>query len=566
MNDVVTSRIVSWILAMLFFFSSATGFSTGSKNPDPTLAPPKWPDWVHEHWVWENSGNQDSIAALVADYQAHNVPVGAIIIDRPWSVDVGSFVPDPKLYPNLASEIKRYHAMGIKVLMWCTCMVNVGSPNFQEGKDKGYFLSHGMTVKWWGGTGAFVDYTNPEAVKWWHKQLDVVLDMGIDGWKVDGADPYIMTLIPAAGHNGKYVTWKEYQNLFYQDFFQYTREKLGNDRVIFTRPVDDLPFRVGLPITFATRDNNFAGWVGDEDSDWGGMRSALNDMMSSARFNYVSYGTDIYGFRGGDKKDKNLYIRWTQLDAFCSVMENGSVGGNRPWSYDQETADIYRQFATLHTELIPYIYSQGAYSYELVKPTMRPQPGTYEYMLGDNLLVAPFFEEGNSRTVVFPKGDWIYMFDQTKQYSAGIKTLTFGLNEYPVFIRKGAIIPMNITNGITGFGSELCKNYTTVLMYPQKGEKKFGLYEEKVKGSMISYVKDANSLDIKCTSTARSLLFKVCGEAAPQAVKFAAGTALQKASSMAELVTLQSGYFIDGAVTWYAVKDVTAGTDIQVQY
>lgn len=559
-------------LVMVFFvIVSSTGgigeiIKGDSKKAEPTLNSPEWPVWVHDHWVWENEGTQESCLALVEDYLQRDIPVGAVIIDRPWATDSNTFIPDPELYPNLKEYIDKFHSLDVRVMMWATSIVNETASNYQEGKEKGYFLSGGKTVKWWGGKGALIDYTNPDAVDWWHKQMDTILDMGIDGWKVDGTDPMVMLLVHPIGLNDKFVTWAEYRDQVYRDFYEYTRLKLGKDRVISARPVDDQALQIGLPLVFTSRDINFAGWVGDNDNDWNGLQHAFSSLFASTKYNFVSYGSDIGGFRSDKNKYKDVFIRWTQLGALCPVMENGGGGEHRPWMFDEETSNIYRKYVNLHQELIPYIYSQAAYSYELVKPTMRPQLGEFIYMLGDDILVAPFFEEGNERTVVFPKGDWIYMFDETKQYSTGIKKLNFSLDEFPVYIRKGAIIPMNVTNSENNHGSALSSDYTTIAIYPEKGEKKFGLYEENEKGSMISYVKDNSSLNIKCTNTKRSMLFRIYGQPQAQSIKTADGNALQKANSMDELTTMQSGYFVENGVTWIGIKNAQNGVNIQLKY
>ncbi len=48
-----------------------------------------------------------------------------------------------------------------------TSMVNVESSNYKEGYEKNYFMNNGTVLPWWNGNGSLLDYTNPDAVKWW---------------------------------------------------------------------------------------------------------------------------------------------------------------------------------------------------------------------------------------------------------------------------------------------------------------------------------------------------------------------------------------------------------------
>ena len=69
--------------------------------------------------------------------------------------------------------------------------------------------------------------------------LTQALAYGIDGWKCDGTDPYILELVIPRGKKG-IVTRREYSNAYYGDFFNYTRNKMGNKTLIMSRPADGL--------------------------------------------------------------------------------------------------------------------------------------------------------------------------------------------------------------------------------------------------------------------------------------------------------------------------------------
>jgi alpha-D-xyloside xylohydrolase len=108
---------------------------------------------------------------------------------------------------------------------------------------------------------------------------------------------------------------------------------------------------------------------------------------------------------------------------------------------------------------------------------MRPLPeGTFHYMFGDDFLVAPIHENKLSRAVSLPPGKWRYLFDD-REVLEGPRQLTrdFPLDEYPVFIRDGAIVPLKVSRPYTGFGDQDSAEFITWLIYPN-GHSEFTLW------------------------------------------------------------------------------------------
>jgi alpha-glucosidase (family GH31 glycosyl hydrolase) len=127
-------------------------------------------------------------------------------------------------------------------------------------------------VRWWHGHGSFLDYTFPEAVEWWNAQLDIPLvTTGVDGFKCDGTDPYLLELDVfdggARGHDGKLIHYRDYADRYYGGFFNHSRTR-NPDALIMARPVDS--YNTDLYWHFAPRYVSFSGWVGDQDPDFTG--------------------------------------------------------------------------------------------------------------------------------------------------------------------------------------------------------------------------------------------------------------------------------------------------------
>jgi len=429
----------------------ATGDDDDTTGDDVTEDPvPPWPEWAFHHWVWEDESTQGSVIEMVDGYAEAQIPVGAVIIDSPWETGYNTLEWDTDRFPDPQGLIDELHSRDIRVMMWITPAINIDvEPLYSEAADAGYFMqtsedSGPAVVDWWKGDGSLIDYFNPDAVAWWHGMMDPVLAMGIDGWKCDGLDfaAIIANYSPGAGRE---VERLEYSHAYYRDFHDYTREVLGDDRINTARPVDNYGADIGGDaVAFAPVDINWAGWVGDQDSDWVGLQAALRNMYWSADYGYVAFGSDIGGYRDDDSelgRDKETFLRWAQVGAFCPVMENGGGGEHWPWRFDEETVTIYRHFTELHHLLLPYLMAEGARAFDAGTSLMTfTGAATYDYTLGPDIFVAPMIEPGTERSVHFPvDGDWTWLFGEQTTFTGGTtETLEVPLDSFPAFVRVGS--------------------------------------------------------------------------------------------------------------------------------
>ena len=204
---------------------------------------------------------------------------------------------------------------------------------------------------------------------------------------------------------------------------------------------------------------------------------------------YISH--DIGGFHGA-RIDFDLYARWLEFGAFSGILrmhsahENPHDGNARmPWVYGQRGVELMRRYFTLRTQLIPYIYSYVWQAHQESRPLLRPlyleypdleeaYRHSHEYFFGGEMLVAPVLDPSGRQTVWLPEGEWLGFFDG-RHYQGG-RTITahYALEETPVFVRAGAIIPAQPPSEY----SDAHPPDTLILNVYGSGSGRFELYED----------------------------------------------------------------------------------------
>lgn len=456
------------------------------------------PKWAFGLWISANGWNtQKETMEQLQALREHSLPATAIVLEawsdeqtfcifndakyesldqeRPYSYSDFTFPEDGK-WPDprgLAKEIQR---AGLNLVLWQIPVIKYewGEPGPQLLRDEAYAIEKGYCVlnndgtpyritDHWFKNSLLLDFTNPQAAQWWFgKRKYLLQDLGVKGFKTDGGEfLFDDTAMLYDGQTGE--TAHNLYPLQYAKAYQNFMQEHGVEGVTFSRA--GYTGAQTVPIH----------WAGDQLSEWSEFRAQLVAGLSAGLSGIPFWSFDIGGF-AGDFPSRELYLRSVAMGAFCPVMQwhseprNGQFyhtarerwnNDRSPWNLatlyrDEGVIHIYRKFANLRMNLLPYIYQEAKYCAKSARPLMAHLIVDYahdkkvwfvhdQYMFGRELLVAPITEEGTmSREIYLPAGTWHDLFlggtiegGQTIEYACPIDRI-------PVFVRDGAAIAVNL--------------------------------------------------------------------------------------------------------------------------
>lgn len=461
--------------------------------------------WTYGLWLstsFTTNYDETTVMSFIDGMLDRDIPLRVFHFDCFWMKEFhwSNFLWDDRVFPDPANMLTRIKEKGLNICVWINSYIGQESYLFNEGKENGYFIKreNGDVWQWdmWQPGMALVDFTNPDAYKWFQDKLEVLLDMGVDCFKTDFGERIPTDAVYYDGSDPKKMH-NFYTYLYNQCVYELLERKRGKGQaVLFARSAT-----VGgqkFPVH----------WGGDCWSDYVSMEESLRGGLSLLMSGFGFWSHDIGGFEHTSTPD--VYKRWAAFGLLSSHSRlHGSTSYRVPWVYDEEAVDVVRYFTKLKAKIMPYLYKTAIDTSRTGIPTMRSMILEFtedrncayldkQYMLGDNLLVAPIFNEDSIGEYYLPKGTWTnFLTGEVKKGGTWI-TETHSYLSIPLMVKENSIIVLGAQDSKPDYD------------YAQGAEVRIYSIQEGKEASTIIYNMDnTEALHIEAKNTNATLTIHV---------------------------------------------------------
>lgn len=432
----------------------------------PPFLPPKW---MYSPWRWRDEHTQRTTyydgtpvtgpfnSEFMEDVllmKAYGISNGIYWIDRPWGTGLhgyDDFNIDPKRLPNFAASVKWLESQNVKMVLWI-------GPFFQ-----GQMLTNALVLGYTlagqerpanGNNYPLVDFTRPEAKKFWQDGVAKLLKLGVAGFKLDRAEEDIPEDRDHKTFNGRTIRENRdaYPALYVKAAYDVAKQYRGDDFFMMPRAAYTGSSAYGV------------FWGGDIGGTPEGLRASIIAVQRSAVMGYPNWGSDTGGYTQ-QSMDTEMCGRWLAFSCFTPIMEVGPTHNVAFWNfhtpprYDLNLIAQWRLYTRLHERLKDYSYTQAKVAHETGMPIVRPlfliEPAApaawtnwWTYQYGPDILISPVWKTGQTNQEVYlPSGEkWRDAW--TGKISDGGQTITVSAepHQIPIFTRVGAQVELGDLN------------------------------------------------------------------------------------------------------------------------
>ena len=478
------------------------------KETESLTMMPKWAfGYIQSKYGYKS---RDEVIKLVEDFKQRQIPLSAVVLDLYWFKKMGDISWTSPDFENPYSLNNFMEQNGVKLITITEPFFTTGSQNYKELASKKLITTDKsgkpfLWRDWWvldsEKEGGLFNPLGKKASDFMGEKYYQMLETGIDGFWTDLGEP--------EGAKPELVFGKYTENEFH-NYYNYYWSKALYEGVKKHDPNTRL-FIMSRSGYTGSGKYNVSVWSGDVTVSWPSLKQQIAYGINAGASGLAYWGSDVGGFTP-EKSPAELYTRWQQFGSFTPIYRAHGTGPREPYAYEEPYCSIVSDVIRTRQTLIPYIYSTARQTMNGL-PMMRAMyledentPLEYmgtQYMFGDSILVSPIYVElqlESAHQTYLPKGTWYDFYTDKKVTtdSNGIVTTNNTIEKIPVFVKEGAIIPLQKNN------TNILKVYAT-----SQSKNSFTLYNDD--GLTESY-KEGNFSELILTLNGTTLKASINGE------------------------------------------------------